>query len=178
MFIRTERLFLRPPWPEDWAELYPAIADEGIVRNLARAPWPYTIDDAMAFVRLPQAPLLPRFLVTLPGAEGARLSGAVGLDARGDAVDLGYWIARAHWGQGYASEAVRAVLGLARTLGHRRVTASHFVDNPASGRVLAKAGFTCLGQGGLRESRGRVAPAETVAYAIALEAERPLAQAA
>ncbi|MDG2004006.1 MAG: GNAT family N-acetyltransferase, partial [Novosphingobium sp.] len=36
MFIRSERLFLRPAWPEDWEELYPLIADYDVVRNLAR----------------------------------------------------------------------------------------------------------------------------------------------
>ena len=40
MFIRSKRLFLRPGWPEDWTELYTAINDEGVVRNLASAPWP------------------------------------------------------------------------------------------------------------------------------------------
>ena len=46
MFIRSERLFLRPGWPEDWQELLSRIADESVVRNLAKAPWPYTADDA------------------------------------------------------------------------------------------------------------------------------------
>ena len=60
MFIRSERLFLRPGWPEDWAELLTAINDESIVRNLATVPWPYTMDDAIAFARRPQEKLLPR----------------------------------------------------------------------------------------------------------------------
>ena len=68
--------------------------------------------------------------------------GSVGLGRHGDDIELGYWIARSHWGQGYATEAARAVLGLAEALGHRRIFAGHFADNPASGRVLAKAGFS------------------------------------
>ena len=40
MFIRSERLFLRPGWPEEWAELLALIDDQGVVRNLASAPWP------------------------------------------------------------------------------------------------------------------------------------------
>jgi len=40
MFHRSERLLLRPAWPEDWQAVHAAIADEGIVRNLATAPWP------------------------------------------------------------------------------------------------------------------------------------------
>ena len=101
MFIRSERLFLRPGWPEDWPELLARIGDEGVVKNLAKVPWPYTADDA------------------------------------------------------------RAVLRLARTLGHRRIVAKHFTDNPASGRVLAKLGFKPSGE--VRPSyslaRGSEAPA-------------------
>ena len=41
MFHRTERLLLRPAWPEDWEMILWGIGDERVVRNLARAPWPY-----------------------------------------------------------------------------------------------------------------------------------------
>ena len=141
MFIRSERLFLRPGWPEDWAELFALIDDEAVVRHLARAPWPYRADDARAFAALAQDGRYPHFFVTLPGTEGAQLIGSVGLipDEQGPpgaAPLLGYWIARAQWGRGFATEAARAVLTLAATLGHRRVAARHFLDNPASGRVL------------------------------------------
>jgi RimJ/RimL family protein N-acetyltransferase len=79
----------------------------------------------------------PHFIVTLPGANGTQVIGAVGFaedpDRKGEA-ELGYWIARKHWRRGYATEAARAALSVARTLGHQRVFARHFVDNPASGR--------------------------------------------
>lgn len=51
MFHRTQRLFLRPVFPEDWEAIFVGIADEGVVRNLARAPWPYRADDARHFCR-------------------------------------------------------------------------------------------------------------------------------
>lgn len=155
MFIRTERLFLRPGWPEDWAELHARIADEGIVRNLASAPWPYTREDARRFAATPQAPRHPQFLVTVPGADGNRLIGSVGLGSYDGETELGYWIARASWNQGYATEAARAVLSLARTLGHRRIVAYQFLDNPASARVLSKIGFTPTGAVVNRTSKGR-----------------------
>lgn len=147
MFIRSERLFLRPGWPEDWEELLSRIADEEVVRNLAKAPWPYTADDARWFASQDQDQRLPHFFVTLPTASGpAQLIGCVGLGEIEGEVELGYWFARAHWGRGFATEAARAVLSLARTLGHRRIVAGHFVDNPASGRVLRKAGFRPTGK--------------------------------
>lgn len=169
MFIRSERLFLRPGWPEDWAELLGAIGDEAIVRNLATAPWPYTMDHALAVARRAQDRLLPHFFVTVPSGEGAKLIGSVGLGWHGENVELGYWISRSHWGQGYATEAVRAVLRLAPALGHRRITAGHFADNPASGRVLQKAGFRPTGETGIRFSLARGGEAHSVGYAIELE---------
>ena len=168
MFMRSERLFLRPGWPEDWAELHALIDDEAVVRNLARAPWPYAPEDAKAFVGAQHGGRHPQLFVTLPGAHGTRLIGCVGLfDDRGEA-QLGYWIARAHWGRGYATEAVRSLLSLARTLGHRRVMACHFVDNPASGRVMEKTGFRPTGEIRVGRSAARLQPAATVVHAIDL----------
>lgn len=168
MFIRSERLFLRPGWPEDWSELLTAINDPDVVRNLATAPWPYTMTDAMAFAAREQEKMLPHFFVTLPAAQGARLIGSIGLGRDGEEIELGYWIAREWWGQGYATEAVRAVLRLAAALGHRHLVAGHFADNPASGRVLAKAGFKPTGERRLRFSAGRGGVAEGLGYAIEL----------
>lgn len=65
MFARTERLLLRPSWPEDAGELHQAIADEGIVRNLVRTPWPYTADDAAQFAAQAHDALYPSFLLML-----------------------------------------------------------------------------------------------------------------
>ncbi|GEN99363.1 N-acetyltransferase [Novosphingobium sediminis] len=169
MFIRSERLFLRPAWPEDWAELHTAIDDAAVVRNLARAPWPYRADDARWFVSREADPRHPDFLVTLPGAEGTRIIGCAGI-APGEqgGVELGYWIARDHWGRGYATEAARAVLCIARALGHQRIEASHFLDNPASGRVLRKLGFTPTGEHRPRRSEGRGTVVTSVVYQIHL----------
>ena len=165
VFIRSERLFLRPGWPEDWTQLLALINDEGIVRNLAHAPWPYTADDARAFLGLAQEARLPRFLVTVPGAG---IIGSVGLGSCEDGVELGYWIAREHWGRGYASEAGRAVLDVARMVGHRRLVASHFIDNPASGRVLEKIGFRRTGIVAERFSKGRAKAFLARGYALDL----------
>lgn len=169
MFHRSERLFLRPAFPEDWAAIKTCLgADEGIVRNLARAPWPYGENAARAFAAMTQDPLLPHFLVTLPGVG---VIGSAGLGDHEGAPELGYWIARNHWGQGYATEAAGAVLRIARTLGHRRIIAGHFTDNPASGRVLAKLGFAATGRIVPRHSLARGAEAQVVEYALELAAE-------
>lgn len=169
MFFRSERLFLRPGWPEDWNDLFHGIHDAEIVRNLSSVPWPYGPDDAKAYAALPQDPRYPHFMVTLPGADGGRTIGTVGLIAAEDGrTELGYWIARGHWGRGYATEATRAALAIARTLGHGCVHACHFVDNPASGRVLRKAGFVPTGRTEPRfcRARGEAVPAELHTVAL------------
>jgi RimJ/RimL family protein N-acetyltransferase len=75
-----------------------------------------------------------------------RLAGACGLGRRpSGAVELGYWIARPFWGRGIATEAGRALIEIARTLGLAQLEASHFIDNPVSARVLGKLGFQSTG---------------------------------
>jgi RimJ/RimL family protein N-acetyltransferase len=166
MFHRTERLLLRPIWPEDWQAIHNGIADKGVVRNLARAPWPYSEEDARQFAELPIDPYFPRFLIAR--ARDAALIGCIGIDRHENDVELGYWIARPYWGQGFAGEAGGAVLQVAAMLGHKRVVASHFLDNPASGRVLRKLGFEPTGQIKERHSCGRGEAAMAAEYALEL----------
>jgi RimJ/RimL family protein N-acetyltransferase len=146
MFARTERLLLRPGWAEDAPALARAIADEAIVRNLATAPWPYGEAEAEAFLSAPRDPILPTFVITERTDAAPRLIGACGFSRRpSGAVELGYWIARRYWNQGFATEAGAALVEIARMLGFERLEASHFLDNPASGRVLEKLGFIATG---------------------------------
>ncbi len=178
MFHRSERLFLRPAFPEDCGAILAGIGEESIVKNLVRAPWPYTLDDARAFAAVPQDMRLPHFLVTLPGTG---VIGSAGLGLYEGEPELGYWIAKDHWGRGFATEAADAVLKIARALGHGRVVAGHFADNPASGKVLRKLGFIPTGRPGRRFSLARGELVESVEYALDREADMepaPFARAA
>lgn len=171
MFARTERLLLRPGWAEDAPELARAIADEQVVRNLATAPWPYRQEDAEAFLATPRDPVMPTFLITERTDGAPRIVGSCGLGRRpSGAVELGYWIARAHWGKGFASEAGRALIDIARTLKLPRLEGSHFVDNPASGRVLEKLGFVPTGLSAARYSGARGGEATSRIYSLSLMA--------
>jgi RimJ/RimL family protein N-acetyltransferase len=146
MFARTPRLLLRPGFPEDAPSLAAAIADQAIARNLANVPWPYSMRDAEAFLASPRDPILPSCLVFEVGKAAPQLIGACGLGRRpSGAVELGYWIARPFWSRGFATEACAALVAIARTLGLERIEGSHFLDNPASGRVLEKLGFEPTG---------------------------------
>jgi RimJ/RimL family protein N-acetyltransferase len=146
MFARTPRLLLRPGFPEDAPALAIAIADEAIVRNLATAPWPYRMRDAEAFLASPRDPVLPSLLIFERTSGAPQLIGSCGLGRRpSGSVELGYWIATPFWDRGFATEACTALIDIARMLGLARLEGSHFVDNPASGRVLEKLGFDPLG---------------------------------
>ena len=161
MFYRSERLFLRPAFPEDSRAVYDAICDAGIVSMLATPPWPYRIEDAEQFCARPAEDGEARFLVTLP-SDGGRVIGCIGFgsrDQKGE-PELGYWIARDFWGRGYATEAGRGACEVARSLGHDRLVASHYLDNPASGRVLRKIGFVETGE--IRSVRCRARGGEAV----------------
>jgi RimJ/RimL family protein N-acetyltransferase len=162
MFARTPRLLLRPGFPEDAPALAMAIADRAIARNLAVVPWPYTLRDAEAYLASPRDPVLPSLLIFERTGAEPQLVGSCGLGRRpSGAVEMGYWIARGHWGRGIATEACKALIDIALTLGLAQLEGSHFLDNPASGRVLEKLGFEPVGIVAPRMScaRGEEVPA-------------------
>lgn len=156
MFARTQRLLLRPGWKEDAPALVAAINDFSVVGKLARAPWPYSQEDAEAFLTAERRGPLPSFLMFARTHGAPRLVGGIGLSERDGGVELGYWIARPYWGLGFATEAGRAVVDLAdRGLRLPQLIAGHFADNPSSARVLEKLGFVAVGTVSSRECRAR-----------------------
>ena len=165
MFARTPRLLLRPGWKEDAPALAAAMGDFSVAGKLARAPWPYRIEDAEAFLAADHGPL-PNFLIFARTHGAPRLIGGISLESRAGAAELGYWIARPYWGLGFATEAGRAVVELADGgLRLPRLIASHFVDNPNSARVLHKLGFQPTGNISMRSCRARDSVESCVDYA-------------
>jgi RimJ/RimL family protein N-acetyltransferase len=180
MFVRTERLLLRPGWRQDAPALFEAIGDERIVRNLATAPWPYRPSDAEAWLATERKVSEPSLLILRCTKGAPELIGAIGFGRRPTGeMEFGYWIARRHWGRGYATEAGRAVLATARHgLRLRRLDAGHFLDNPASGRVLEKLGFEPTGVIAPRYSAGRGEAAPCRLFKLELDQEAEIAPAA
>lgn len=157
MFVRTERLLLRPGWIEDAPALTRALGDEAVARNLAKVPFPYTAADAAADLSRDSGGLLASLLIFARTRRSPRLVGGIGLhrDEAGE-VELGYWIGRHYWGLGFATEAGRAVVELAHQgLRVKRLVSGHFRDNPASGHVLRKLGFRATGTTAPRHSVAR-----------------------
>jgi RimJ/RimL family protein N-acetyltransferase len=169
MFARTERLLLRPGWIEDAPALTGAIGDEAILTKLATAPSPYRLSDAQEWLSTARTEGEAVF-VMIARTEGApRLVGAIGLHPDGEGFELGFWVARPYWGLGFATEAGRAVIEMARhTLRHEKIVAGHFLDNPASGNVLRKLGFRPTGDIVARHCRARSTTVPTKLFQLDL----------
>lgn len=114
--------------------------------NMFRSP--YTEADADAWLETCLATEDPcrKFAIEIEG----EVAGGIGIHPREDVLvqtaEIGYWLGEAHWGRGYMTEALRAIVAYAfHTLAYHRLEAGHFGWNPASGRVLEKAGFQLEG---------------------------------
>jgi RimJ/RimL family protein N-acetyltransferase len=106
--LQTERLTLRRPTLADVKAIARLANDRRIAENTRRLPHPYSADHAIAFLRTTASDdretafLIENNFVPI---------GVVGVDWREpDAPELGYWLGVEHWGQGFGTEAARAVI--------------------------------------------------------------------
>ncbi len=127
--LETERLSLRRPTLADVKAIAHLANDRRIAENTRRLPHPYSQDHAVSFVR------------TMAD------DGMVGVNWRDqDTPELGYWLGTAHWGQGFATEAARAVIDFFfEETDHELLYAGARVSNPASRNILEKCGFQWSG---------------------------------
>jgi RimJ/RimL family protein N-acetyltransferase len=143
--LETKRLALRAPRLEDAKTVAMLANDRRIAENTARVPHPYKVSDAQDFITGANRSGEAAFLITL---RDKTVIGACGLIFRDEAPELGYWLGVPHWGKGYATEALHAVIDYAFTdLAHEALQAGARVTNPASRRVLEKCGFQWTGVG-------------------------------
>lgn len=123
-----------------------------MTHRLENVPFPYRRADADAWLARPHDPDVTPMMVLAhdmadgsaagPAIVGPTIIGVVSLIRRDGDLMLGYWYTPAAWGRGYATEAGRAAIDIARhRLGERRLVSRHHADNPASGNVLRKLGF-------------------------------------
>jgi ribosomal-protein-alanine N-acetyltransferase len=156
--LRTTRLLLGAFAAEDAPELQRLAGAREIADTTVSIPHPYDLDHALAWIgqqrreavrgratnfairRLPDGPLI--------GSAGLR-----DIDPEHLQAELGFWIGREWWGQGYAREAADAVIQFGfEWLGLNRIYAHHMARNPAAGKVLQAAGMQ---QEGLMRQRVR-----------------------
>ncbi len=140
--LPTARLKLRPFQITDAPRVAMFAGDFEVARMTARIPHPYGERDARDFI----ANAAIGKALAIVHANG--VIGAVGLEAVDKSgAELGYWLGRPFWGRGFVTEAARVVIDASlQCCPTLTVTASHFEDNPASRRVLAKLGFMPAGE--------------------------------
>ena len=142
--LETARLVLRRPTLADVKAIARLANDRRIAHNTTRIPHPYAVSDAETFVNfVAQQPQDTNFLIT----RDDEVVGGIGIDlSKSAAPELGYWLGVAHWGEGYATEAARAVIDYGfEEFGSAELRAGARVVNPASRRVLEKCGFQWTG---------------------------------
>jgi RimJ/RimL family protein N-acetyltransferase len=160
--LRTERLVLRTPQRSDASRIGKLSRDHAVARMVTRMPYPQPDIGAEGFLLIMEAraPLGEDHLFAIELTDEGVI-GLCGAHAHGDRFEIGYWLGRPYWGQGYATEAARALTAYALALERGPLVATHFVDNPASGRVLEKAGFRYTGEVAPRFSLARGGKVET-----------------
>jgi RimJ/RimL family protein N-acetyltransferase len=141
--LTTARLVLRAPRFEDVRRFAALAGDIRVAENTAHIPSPCSLEEAREWIA--DATLHHATYVIAIGSE---MIGACCLDGCDGIPELGYWIGVPFWGCGYGTEAARGLIGRAFSdLGHKALTASARVSNPASRHVLEKCGFQWTGVG-------------------------------
>ena len=147
----TDRILLRP-WLETDAEaLYKYASDPEVG---PRAGWPphQSVEESLETIRNifsadgMWAVVLKKTDEVI-GCVGYLTADNSNLDIKGDECEVGYWIARPYWGMGICTEALRLVVDYCfNEKGFSTLWGDFFPDNPASGRVMEKCGFTDTGR--------------------------------
>jgi RimJ/RimL family protein N-acetyltransferase len=142
--LETERLTLRRPTLADVKAIAGLANDRRIAENTRRLPHPYSQDHAIDFVRATANE--NRGTVFLIENNFAP-AGMVGIDWReADAPELGYWLGVEHWGQGFGTEAARAVIDFTfEEFDVEQLMSGARVTNPSSRNILEKCGFQWSG---------------------------------
>lgn len=172
----TRRLTLRPPLEVDAESIAAHLANPAVSHMLGPVPHPYTLDDALDFVRRPRTEAKMNYTV-----HRSTLVGMMGASQSDGSWHYGYWFGQPHWGQGYASEALPAYLThLFERTGAGRLGSYVFADNPASLAVQRKVGVEVVGERTRRSlARGcEVDGVETVLTREAFERRFPVSDLA
>ena len=143
--VETDRLVLRRYEKDDVAALVPLATEWDVTRWLPQIPHPYTEHDARTFIAQAQSLVDERreYQLAITRKDDGALMGTIAVHVASRSIpELGYWLGKPFWAQGFATEAARAMVGFARNgLGLSALMARVFDGNTASERVLVKNGF-------------------------------------
>lgn len=143
--IRLTSALLRPWRATDASSVATNADDREVWRNMRdRFPHPYTLKDAKEWLAFAAAlPAGTNFAIDVDGQAVGGIAFEPLADVFRVGAEIGYWLGRPYWGRGIATEGVRAVSEhVFRHFDFIRLQASVFSWNPASARVLEKAGYT------------------------------------
>lgn len=145
-----ERVYLRPLQRSDAAVIAQAANDWEVAKGTLNLPYPYEETDFLAFMERIEArdDDDPQHTFGLVLRESDMLIGTcgIGIRDRHESAEIGYWVGKAYWGNGYATEAARCLINYGFVeQGLNRIGAEYFTDNPASRRVMEKAEMTFEG---------------------------------
>ena len=177
--IETARLVLRRPRPDDAHAIYARYAGDPEVTRFLGWPTHLSVDDTLAFLQFSDAEWErwsagPYLIVA---RTDQRLLGGTGLSVETPyRAATGYVLARDAWGQGFATEALRAMVDLVARLRLPRLHAFCHPQHAASRRVLEKCGFVCEGTWRRYAEFPNLSPgepADVLCYANAAESRSP-----
>lgn len=144
--LQTERLLLDAFTLDDVESVQNQAGDPEVARTTANIPHPYPPGAAEFWIRSHAPAHAEKGHIALAIREpecGLVGTISLGLDIANSHAEAGYWIGRNFWGRGYATEALRRIVAHGfDDLGLERIFARHLACNPASGRVMEKAGMT------------------------------------
>lgn len=148
--LETERLVLRPFTLDDAPTVQQLAGDPAIADTTLNIPHPYADGMAEAWIKEHPETFAKGVGVTyaITRRQDGSLLGAISLriNQRHHRAEMGYWLGKPYWGQGYTTEAARALLAYGFTeLELNKIYATYLKRNPASGRVMEKAGLTYEG---------------------------------
>jgi RimJ/RimL family protein N-acetyltransferase len=142
----TQRLILRAPMLADMPAFLAILNDYDVAKNLQKVPHPYTgamFHESLARIDQERRDGTVHSFAVTRAMDGTLIGMCSTERGENGAWEFGYWYGKPYWGQGYATEAARPVMSFAfEDIGAERLMAGWFVDNPASGAVLHKLGFT------------------------------------
>ena len=149
--LSTERLLLRAFVATDAAAVERLAGEWKVAETTLNIPHPYPPGAAAEWIASQEPAWESGDRLTLAICDAGapdEVIGAISLAVNAEHArgELGYWIGTEYWGRGYATEAARALVAFGFDhLRLNRIQARHFARNPASGRVLQKAGLQCEG---------------------------------
>ncbi len=144
--LESDRVLLRPYVEQDAARVQSLAGDRAIADTTLNIPHPYEDGMAEQWIGKHRGLFAAGTHVIYAVTERAtsELLGTVGLtvERRFNKANLGYWIGKPYWGQGFATEAAGLIVAYGfRELGLHRIASMHIVRNPASGKVMQKLGM-------------------------------------